>query len=75
MSDEATTKPTLDTLLERINALAEEMRGGFARIEHRLDDFDVRLDRIEGLANKTHSELMYLRADFKELKSQFKEPA
>jgi chromosome segregation ATPase len=79
MSDEADTLPTIQTVLERINALAEdlrsEMRAGFARIEHQQEQMDIRLDRLEGQFDKTHSEIMYLRADFKEFKSQFNQPA
>lgn len=63
------TKPTIETVLT-------EMRDGFARIERRLDefaewrnDFDVRLDRVESVVNQTRSEMLTLRADFKELKS------
>ncbi|HKC64221.1 MAG TPA: hypothetical protein VKB86_11310 [Pyrinomonadaceae bacterium] len=70
------TKPTIETVLN-------EMRDGFARIERKLDDFekglsdfaewrkdfDVRLDRVESVVNQTRSEMLTLRADFKELKS------
>ena len=62
------TKTTIETVLT-------EMRDGFARIERRLDDFaewrkdfDVRLDRVESVVNQTRSEMLTLRADFKELK-------
>jgi archaellum component FlaC len=79
MSNEADTLPTIQTVLERINALADElrseMRAGFVRIEHQLEQMDIRLDRLEGEINKTHSEMMYLRADFKEFRSQFNQPA
>lgn len=73
------TKPTIETVLERINALGSELRGemqrGFNEINRRLDDFDVRLDRVESVVNQTRSEMLTLRADFKEFKAQFKEPA
>ncbi len=79
MSSEANTLPTIQTVLERINALADElrseMRAGFARIEHQMEQMDIRLDRPEGEISKTRSEMMYLRADFKEFRSQFNQLA
>ncbi len=53
------TKPTIETILERINALDERL--------------GVRLDRIESEVKQTHSELYALRADFTELKAAIKE--
>ena len=82
MSDEAPTKPTLETLSKQIEELRAEMRegfagihGGFKAINHMLEQMDIRLDKIEGFANETRSEVMYLRADFKKFRSEFKEPA
>jgi len=75
MSQRYDTKPTIETVLERLSALGTEMREGFARIETRLDDFDVRLDRMESDVSKTRSEMLTLRADFKELRAHLKEPA
>jgi peptidoglycan hydrolase CwlO-like protein len=60
------TNPTLETILK-------EMRAGFAAVQRQLDDFDVRVDRIESVVNATRSEMMTLRADFKELRGQLKE--
>lgn len=60
------TKPTIETVLERINVLAEEMRKGFAAI-------NVRLDRVESLAHTTRGEMLALRADFTELRDTLKE--
>ena len=75
MSDEAVTKPTLKTILEAVNAIGVEL--------HQFrTDVDIRLDKMEGFAYKTRSELMELRADvkefrkeFNEFRSQFKQPA
>jgi transcriptional antiterminator Rof (Rho-off) len=82
MSDEAQTKPTIETVLERINVLSVELRGfrmavesRFDAVEHQLENMDMRLDRIESFAHQTRSEVLALRADFKEFKSQFKQPA
>jgi hypothetical protein len=68
------TKPTLEVILERINAVGEETRAGFAALEKRLEDFEVRLDRIESMTNQTRAEMLTLRADFKEFRAHFKEP-
>lgn len=71
MSDEATTRPTLDTILERINALGEELRGEIRAFR---EDIEIRLDRIESMTNQTRAEMLTLRADFREFRSHFKEP-
>jgi hypothetical protein len=57
--DEKVTKPTIETVLERI-----------ADMEERLG---VRLDRIESVGNATRSEMLDLRADFRELRTQLRE--
>ncbi len=43
---ENVTKPTMQTILERIDAQTEEMRKGFATVEKLFDKVAVRLDRI-----------------------------
>ncbi|HEY0003734.1 MAG TPA: hypothetical protein VGB17_02900 [Pyrinomonadaceae bacterium] len=68
ISDKYDTKPTIETVLERITALADQMQKGFERIE-------TRMDRIESEVKIVHSEMLTLRADFRELRSQLKEPA
>jgi hypothetical protein len=84
MAEKYDTKPTIETVLESINALGARLQGeieslrqetqaGFAAINKRLDAMDIRLDRLEGFAHQTQSEVSYLRADFKELKSEFYE--
>lgn len=60
MSEEPTL-PTNQTILE-------EMRAGFAAIQHQLSQMDIRLDRMESFAHQTRSEVLALRADVKELK-------
>lgn len=56
-----TTLPTTQTILE-------EMRAGFAAIQHQLSQMDIRLDRIESFAHQTRSEILAVRADLKELR-------
>jgi hypothetical protein len=90
MSQKYDTKPTIETVLERINALSDELRGEIqsfraetgerlSLIEERVirieTRMEIRLDRIEGEVKLTHSELYSLRADFKEFRPHSKEPA
>ncbi len=69
------TKPTPEVILERINAVGEETRAGFAALEKRFEDFDVRFDRMESDVAKTRSEMLALRADFKEFRAHLCTPA
>jgi hypothetical protein len=41
------TRPTIETVLESVNALTEEMRKGFAAIAVRLDRIEERLTSLE----------------------------
>ena len=96
MSDESQTKPTLETILERLQDFRASVEQRLTSVEHhltsvehlftsvehrrgvieqQLENMDIRFDRLEGFVDKTHSEVMYMRADFKEFKSRFKEPA
>ncbi|PYS76535.1 MAG: hypothetical protein DMF67_17365 [Acidobacteria bacterium] len=87
IGEKYSTKPTIETVLERINALDEKLSArvdGFEkRIEERITSFEervgIRLDRIESEVKKTHSEFYDMRADFTELRAaireHFKEPA
>jgi hypothetical protein len=70
MADEYTTKPTLETLLERIVGMEERLNVRLDRIDERLN---VRLDRIEAEVKQTRSEFLTLRADFREFKAELKE--
>ena len=62
-----------ETILERINALGVEVREGFARVEGRFEALDVRVARVESVVNATRSEMLTLRADFKELRAALRE--
>jgi chromosome segregation ATPase len=79
VSDEAQTRPTIETVLERINALSSElrseMRAAREYLDKRFEELEIRLDRIESDVNKTRSEMLTLRADFREFRAQFKQPA
>ena len=73
--NDATTKPPLETSLERINAVAMELK------EFR-SEVNTRLDRIDGMVHKTRGAMLDMRADlsgfrkeFNEFRDRFKEPA
>jgi len=79
--DGKVTKPTIETVLERMTGMEERinqrMDGVEERINQRMDGVEerlgVRLDRIEGVANTTRGEMLDLRADFRELRTQLRE--
>ena len=87
MSDEASTKPTIETILERIDGLRADMEGRIeglhtdvneridglrADMEKRFEDLNIRLDRIEGVAYSTRGEFVEMRSDFRAFRAQFK---
>jgi len=101
--DENVTKPTIETVLIRMDAMEQRLGERIEATEQRLDakiealDSSVnerieaseqrvgqrmtafeerlgsRLDRIEGLASTTRGEVLDLRADFRDLRSQLRE--
>jgi hypothetical protein len=75
MSEDATTRPTIETVLERINALGERMNEGFAAVWTRLDKMDERLDQMDTRLDRTQAMVHEMRADFRDFRAQFKQPA
>ena len=75
MSEDATTRPTIETVLERIHALGERMNEGFAAVGTRLDKMEERLDQMDTRLDRTQAMVHEMRADFREFRTQFKEPA
>ena len=77
MSQKYDTKPTIETVLERINALSTELHSELRVVREemrkRFDALDIRLDRIEGAVHETKSNFHMLRADFNELRGQLRE--
>ena len=57
--NEKVTKPTIETVLERVAGMEERL--------------GVRLDRIESVVHSTRGEMLELRADFRELNIKLKE--
>ena len=68
MTEDATTRPTIETVLERIYALGERVNEGFAAVETTLEQMDTRLDRTQAMVHE-------MRADFREFRARFREPA
>ena len=74
------TKPTIETVLERLNALEQTLATRFeqaltihvdeltTRIDKLQEQINIRFDRIASEVKETHSELYTLRADFTELR-------
>ena len=90
-SNEAQTKPTIETVLERINSLGDNVQGQISDLNDKVvalqtdgrslrDEFqlfrgevEIRLDRIESMTNQTRGEMLNLRADFREWRSELRE--
>jgi arginyl-tRNA synthetase len=76
MSEKYDTKPTIETVLERINEMRGELLEGInelrgemlERFKELRVEMDVRFDRVESIASGTRAEFLTLRADFRELK-------
>ncbi len=75
MSEDAATRPTIETVLERINALGERMNEGFAAVGTKLDKMEARLEQMDTRLDRTQAMVHEMRADFREFRAQFKEPA
>jgi cob(I)alamin adenosyltransferase len=75
MSEDATTRPTIGTVLERVNALGERIDEGFAAVHMRLNHMDERLEQMDTRLDRTQAMVHEMRADFREFRAQFKEPA
>ncbi len=74
MEQKYDTKPTIETVLERISEMHSDMQ---ARLDRAVDGLRVEMkvgfDRIESIASGTRSEFLTLRADFRELKHALSE--
>ncbi|MDQ3253168.1 MAG: hypothetical protein M3R15_04565 [Acidobacteriota bacterium] len=60
---DASTRPTLDTILERLSDFGEEMREGFAAV-------GARLDRVEELTSTMSGEIIELARKIDELRAE-----
>jgi DNA repair exonuclease SbcCD ATPase subunit len=73
--NEATTKPTIETIIERLNELRDEMRAGFNTVNDRLERVEIRLDRVESMALEARADMREFRSDFKKFRERLKFPA
>ncbi|MCA1616355.1 MAG: hypothetical protein LC800_20100 [Acidobacteria bacterium] len=73
MGEELTTQPTLETLLEMMRGMRDEMRAGFEAVNKRLDAVEERLERIETRMDRVESIALEARADLRDLKKQLRE--
>lgn len=70
MSSENLTKPTIETILERMSGMEERLNTRTKVLEERME---TKLDRIESIANITRGEMLELRIEFRELRTQLKQ--
>ncbi len=78
MSDDKATKPTIETVLERINALGERINakidskidGLEGRFNAQIDRIDIRLERFEAVLNATRGDMLDQRIEMRELRKQ-----
>ena len=75
MSEDATTRPTIETVLERINALGQSVNEGFATVRTRLDKMEEWLEQMDTRLDRTQAMVHEMRADFRDFRAQFKAPA
>jgi len=91
MADEMSTKPTIETVLERINQFDkrsesrfDQLETRFDRLEARFDQLDaeitarfeqvyIEIDRVASVAHTTKGEMLGLRVEFRELRTQLRE--
>jgi len=91
MADEMTTKPTIETVLERINEFdkrsesrSDQFEARFDRLEARFDRLEAEItarfeqvyteiDRVASVAHTTKGEMLGLRVEFRELRTQLKD--
>ena len=74
-NEDATTKPTNEIILDRINALGNNLEAFRGEMRDFREYVEIRLDRIESEAKAARSEVLTMRADFREFRGQFKQPA
>ena len=71
------TKPTIETILERMSGMEERLRNRIDALQTQVkgleERLETRLDRIESVANITRGEMLELRVEFREFRTQVKE--
>lgn len=74
MADEAQTQPMLQTILERIDALATETRKRFDAVDERLEELETRMDKTQGIVLDTRATVRELKSDLRKLREQLNLP-
>ena len=84
MADEMTTKPTIETILERISEFDKRSESRFDQLEARFDRLEAEItarfeqvyteiDRVASVAHTTKGEMLGLRVEFRELRTQLRD--
>jgi len=72
-----TTKPTIETVLERISAFEKRFENRIDQLEtqmsERFEQVYSEIDRVASVVHSTKSEMLTLRADFREMRVQLKD--
>jgi len=71
MADEMTTKPTIETVLERISEFDKRSESRSDRFEARFDQFEARFDRLEARFDQLEARFDQLEARFDQLEARF----
>ncbi|HZT57016.1 MAG TPA: hypothetical protein VFA21_00175 [Pyrinomonadaceae bacterium] len=76
------TSPTLETIVQMLAELREQMNARFdgletriERLEARMDGFELRLERVEEQLDRMTSVVHETRADLREVEKRLKEAA
>ena len=57
------TQPTIETVVQILGEMREEMRAGFEAVNARFDRVDARLDKIERKIKVLNDDVLSIRAD------------
>ena len=78
MADEMSTKPTIETVLERINEFdkrsesrSDQFEARFDRLDARFDHLDTRFDNLEARFDNLEAQFDPLEARFDRLEARF----
>jgi archaellum component FlaC len=73
MSDsELMTEPSLETILDRINAEGAMMRASFEKLEETFQVIEERLERMENRLDRVQGAVLEVWADQREFRATFK---
>jgi hypothetical protein len=57
------TQPTIETVVQMLREMREEMRAGFEAVNARFDRVDARLDKTERMIKILNDDVLLIRAD------------